>query len=108
MVIVYAGILFAGAFLFLALGVEIHNGNTKLIHDYHQKNVKESERQEYGRAFAKGIFAICTTLLLSGSFALFGEDRSYLIASLVILLAGLILSIIILIGVQIKYNGRLF
>lgn len=51
-------ILFAGAILFLALGIAIYQGNTKLIHDYHQRNVKESERQEYAMSFAKGVFAI--------------------------------------------------
>ena len=49
--IAYSIIMFVTAGLFLILGIAIYKGNTKLIHDYHQTHVKESERQEYGRAF---------------------------------------------------------
>lgn len=105
--ITFSIIMFLTAVLFLAIGIAIYRGNTKLIHDYHQTNIKESERQEYGRAFAKGMFAICTTLLISGIIALFGKEGSVAAASL-ILAAGFIVSIIVLVKVQKKYNGGLF
>ncbi len=63
--IAYSILVFAIGALFLILGIAIYKGNTKLIHDYHQTHVKESEKREYGRAFAKGMFAICATLLIS-------------------------------------------
>ncbi len=100
--------MFVGAALFLALGTAIYRGNTKLIHDYHQRNIKESERTEYGRAFAKGMFAICATLLLSGIIALFGKDDQIATVSLIVLFAGLIISGVVIIKVQKKYNGGLF
>ena len=106
--IVYSIIMFATAVLFLAFGIAVYKGNTKLIHDYHQTNIKESERREYGRAFAKGMFAICATLLVSGIIALFGEEGSVLAASLFVLTVGLTVSVIILVKVQKKYNGGLF
>ena len=106
--IVYAVILFAVAVLCLFLGLAIYKGNTKLIHDYHQTNVGESQRREYGRAFAKGVFAICATLLISGGIALFGEEGSLMAASLVILFVGLTVSIMLLARAQKKYNGGLF
>ena len=62
---VYSVLMFAIAVLFLVLGLAIYQGNTKLIHDYHQTHIKESERQEYGRAFSKGMFTICATLIIS-------------------------------------------
>ena len=106
--IAYSIIMFLAAILFLALGISVYRGNTKLIHDYHQKNIKESERQEYGRAFAKGMFAICTTLFISGIIPLFGKEDSVAAAPYIVLLAGLIVSIMVLVKVQKKYNGGLF
>lgn len=100
----YSMIMFAMAALFLGLGIAVRRGNTKLIHDYHQTNVKESERKAYGQAFAKGMFAICATLLISGVVALLGQIS----ASLIVLLAGLAISIAILARVQKRYNGGLF
>ena len=104
-VIAYSIFMFVIAAFFLAAGIAIHKGNTKLIHDYHQTHVKESERQEYGRAFAKGLFSICATLLISGMIALFGEEGAIATASLIVFLAGLIVSFVILAKVQKKYNG---
>ena len=106
--IAYSIIMFVVAVLFFALGIAIYKGNTELIHDYHQKNVKESERMEYGRAFAKGMFAICATLLISGIIALFGKETPIAAVSLIVLFAGLIASFVVLVKVQKKYNGGLF
>lgn len=102
--LVYSIIMFAVAALFLGLGIAVYQGNTKLIHDYHQTKVKETERKAYGRAFAKGMFAICATLFISGVIAL----MDIVSASLMILVAGLIVSIVILAKVQRTYNGGLF
>lgn len=103
--IAYSIIMFAIAVLFLIFGITIHKGNTKLIHDYHQTHVKESERRQYGRAFAKGMFAICATLFISGIIALFGKEGAIVTASLIVMVAGLIVSFVILAKVQKKYNG---
>ena len=106
--IAYSIIMFVTAVLFLVLGIVVYRGNTKLIHDYHQTNVKEAERKEYSRAFAKGMFAICATLLVSGIIALVGEEGFIVATSLSVLTVGLIVSVIILVKVQKKYNGGLF
>ena len=106
--IIYSIIMFVTAALFLALGTAIYKGNTKLIHDHHQKNIKESERTEYGRAFARGMFAICATLFFSGTIALFGKDGPIATITLIVLLAGLIVSGVVIVKVQKRYNGGLF
>lgn len=103
--IAYSFFMFAIAVLFLIFGIAIYKGNTKLIHDYHQTHVKESERREYGRAFATGIFTICATLFISGIIALFGEKGAIVTASLITLFVGLVVSFVILAKVQKKYNG---
>ena len=103
--VAYSILMFVIAAFFLVVGIAIYKGNTKLIHDYHQTHVKESERQEYGRALAKGMFTICVTLIISGIIALFGEEGAIVAASLIVLFAGLIVSFAILAKVQQKYNG---
>ena len=103
--IAYSVFMFVIAAFFLIVGIAIYKGNTKLIHDYHQTHVKESERQEYGRALAKGMFTICATLIISGIIALFGEEGAIVAASLIVLFACLIVSFAILAIVQQKYNG---
>lgn len=104
--IVYSIILFVVAVVFLALGIAVYNGNTKLIHDYHQTNVKETERRQYGRAFSKAMFAVFATLLISGIIALFGKE--VMSVSFIVLVAGLIVSGVLFAAVQKKYNGGLF
>lgn len=104
----YSIILLAVALLFLAVGIAIYRGNAKLIHDYHQENIKESEKPKYCRAFAKGMFVLAATLLISGVIPLVSQEGSFFIASFILLVLGLIASIIIFIKVQKKYNGGLF
>ena len=106
--VAYSIIMFLVAVLFLGLGIALYQGNTDLIHDYHQKNVKESERAEYGRAMAKGLFVICATLLISGIIALLGKEKPIAAISQIVLFAGLIASFVVLVKVQKKYNGGLF
>ena len=103
--LIFTIIMFAAAALFLALGIAIFNGKTSLIHDYHQKNVKESEQKNYGRAFSKGMFALCITFIVSGTLSSIGK---YAKAAVIALYTGLFISIIIIIKVQKKYNGGIF
>lgn len=103
--IAYCMIMFVTAVLFLALGIAVYRGNTKLIHDYHQTNIRESERQVYGKAFAKGLFAVCATLFISGVTALFGGAVT---VSVIVLFAGLVISAMMLVRTQKKYNGGVF
>ena len=103
--IAYSVLMFVIAVFFLIMGIAIYKGNTKLIHDYHQTHVKESQRREYGRAFAKGMYAISATLLICGIIGLFGENGAVIAASLGVMFAGLVISIIIIARVQKKYNG---
>ncbi len=106
--LLYSIIMFAAAALLFAVGAAIRRGKTDLIHDYHQENVKESEREAYGRAFAGGIFVLCASFFLSGILALFSGSAAASSASLLVLFAGVIVSVVILIRVQKKYNGGIF
>ena len=52
--LVYSVIMFASAILFLALGIAIYRGNTKLIHEYHQSHIYA------------GLLAVIVLILISG------------------------------------------
>ena len=103
----YAIIMFLAAVLLFAVGAAIYRGRIDLIHDYHQDQVKEEEKPAYGRAMAKGLFVMAAGMLLSGVIALFDESKAYVMAGTGVLFACIIVSIIILVKVQKKYNGKI-
>ena len=104
----FSVLMFVFAALFLVLGILIQKGNTKLIHDYHQTRVKEEDKRAYGKAFAKAMYSIVLTLVLSGVVALFGETKTIVTISITILFVGLIASFVLIVKVQKKYNGGMF
>jgi len=105
--ILYSVIMFAVAALLLGLGTAIRRGNTDLIHDYHRTHVRASERLDYGRAFAKGLFVMAAGLAASGVIALFGTEGRVVAWAVAVLLAGLVAGIVVIVRVQMRYNGGL-
>lgn len=103
--IVYSVILFAAAVLFFGLAAAIYSGNTNLIHAYHQTHVKEADKENYGRSFSKGLFVLAVSLVFSGIIALFGTAVPIVIASIGVLLAGLVIAFLVIAKVQTKFNG---
>ena len=106
--LIYSIITLAFSLPFVWLGIRINRGDLYLIHDYHQKTVKAEEIGAYGKAFSKGMFGMAASMILSGVVALFGESKSFMIASLVVLFLGFAISIAVLLRVQKKYNNGLF
>ena len=106
--LIYTMITLAISILFVWFGIRINRGALYLIHDYHQKNVKEDEKTAYGKALSKGMFGMAASMIVSGVVALFGESKSVMIASLVVLFLGFAISIAVLLRVQKKYNGGVF
>ena len=106
--LIYTIITLAISIPFVWLGIRINRGDLNLIHDYHQKKVKEEEKATYGKAFSKGMFGMAASMIVSGVVTLFGESKSVMIASLVVLFLGFAISIAVLLRVQKKYNGGVF
>lgn len=103
--VMYAIIMFLLGILYLILGNKIFHGKTNLIHDYHQKNVKVQDKEAYGRAFSKGMYGIAVSSIASGLVSLF--NRSTIICASILILC-FIISIVIIIKAQKKYNGSIF
>ncbi len=106
--VIYSVILFAVAALFLGFAIAIYQGNTNLIHDYHQTHVKEEDRKAYGRAFSKGLFVLAGFLTISGVIALLGETLPVVLASAGVSLAGIVTALLIAAKVQKEFNGGFF
>lgn len=106
--LMYSIIMLAISIPFVWLGIRSNHGEIFLIHDYHQKNVKEEAKAAYGKAFSSGMFGIAASLVMSGIVGLFGESKEIVIISLVILFLGIATSFAVLLRVQKKYNGGLF
>ena len=106
--LIYTIITLAISIPFVWLGIRINCGDLNLIHDYHQKKVKEEEIAAYGKAFSKGMFGMAASMIVSGLVTLFGGSKSFMIASLVVLFLGFAISIAVLLRVQKKYNGGVF
>jgi len=106
--LIYTIITLAISIPFVWLGIRINRGALYLIHDYHQKNVKEKEKTAYGKAFSKGMFGLAASMIVSGVVALLGESKEFMVASIVILFLGFAISFAVLLRVQKKYNGGVF
>lgn len=97
---------FAIAAIFIVVGILIFRGNTDLIHDYHQKNVKDFDG--YGKGMGKGIISIGVFFLIGAVITLAVRGESGTIAGIIVSLSGFVLSLIYILKVQKKYNGGLF
>ena len=104
--LLYSLIMFAAGAVILGVGIAVFRGRTDLIHDYHQANVKEEDRLCYGRAMGAGILTLAAALLASGILALCLPEGSMI--PLIVLFAGIAVSIVLLIRAQRKYNGGIF
>lgn len=106
--LIYSVIMFLIAILFFYLAVSVKKGKTSLIKDYHQEKVKQEDKPAYGEAFSKGLFGIAITLFLSGILPFFLDVKQGVLISLAVAIAGMVISFIIILRVQKKYNGGLF
>ena len=91
--IIYSIILIIVAIVLAVIAIRINKGQTDLIINYHQSRVKPEEKLRYARDFSKGIFCLSGTMLIAGITVLFTK---VLIAD-IILVAGIIISIVILV-----------
>lgn len=101
----YSILMFAVGVLFIGFAIAIYRGNIDLIHSYHQTNVKEEDKEKYGKSFSRGMFILAVSLVLSGIIALLGESVPIVIASIIILVIGFITAFIVISKVQEKFNG---
>ena len=96
--------MFVMASAFLYLGIQIFRGKTDLIHDYHQKKVKD--KAAYGKDFAKATFVMTLGFFASGIVGLLGEAQA--IKAVVLMVAGILAGLVCIFAVQKKHNKGIF
>ena len=102
----FSVITFLTAALFPGFGIAIYKGRTDLIHAHHQTRV--TDRASYGKTFAKALFVIAGTLLLSGIIGLLGDSDLFVIFAVTTLIAGIGIGTGCIVAVQKKYNEGIF
>lgn len=105
---IYVIILFITSIFLFVLSALIKQGNTRLIHDYHQTRVREDQRMNYAKDFSKGVLGIGVSLFASAALYLLNESHFMIEFSVGVMVIGMIISTILLIRVQKKYNGGIF
>ncbi|WP_027089044.1 hypothetical protein [Thomasclavelia saccharogumia] len=104
--VVYFVIMFITALVLLVISIKIYNGNTDLIHSYHQTKV--TDKLAYGKAFGKSMFIVSITPLISGIIGLLGDCHMMTIIAVVVLIIGISIGIGFIVATQRKYNKGVF
>ena len=104
--VVYFVIMFITALVLLVISIKIYNGNTDLIHSYHQTKV--TDKLAYGKAFGKSMFIVSITPLISGITGLLGDCHMMTIIAVVVLIIGISIGIGFIVATQRKYNKGIF
>lgn len=103
---VYSVIMLLTGAAFAYLSVRIYRGKTHLIHDYHQKKVRD--KADYAKAFGKALAVISLAMLSSGILPLIGGSDALKAGSVAVLVLGIGVGVVCIVLVQRKYNGGVF
>ena len=96
--IVYATILFVLASVLLISGSLLYKGKLNSMRASDQRMVKD--KASYEKAMGKALFVTSFSQILAGVIALFGESTAFVLITVVVSFAGMILGIYCLIKVQ--------
>ncbi len=97
--------LLAGAAL-TAVGASVCRGKTELIHSYHQQRV--TDKAAYGRAMGRAIVLMGVFFALSVVPLFVSRSRAADMLSIGLMSAGIVVSLVLIICAQIKYNKGIF
>ena len=95
----------------IVIGIMNIRGNVSMLHEYHTKNVKEEDKESFGRLVGTGM------LIIGGSIIVYSilktltiqlEDKIYIIIGTIIMIVGVIIGIFISFYAMRKYNGGIF
>ena len=103
--IAYAAILFVLAAVLLVWGSLLYKGNLNSMRVNHQRMAKD--KLSYGKAMGKALFVMSFSQAFAGVIVLFGEMTAFVLITVVVSFAGMILGICCINKVQEKLlNGE--
>ena len=105
---VATGIVFliVGLILFV-ISFLLFRGHINILHDYHYNNVKEEDKKIFGRLTGGSLFIGSLGLLGAGILSLIFQDESLVPLFVAIEMGSLVVSIILVLIVIKKYNGKI-
>ena len=103
---VYSVIMLIVAAVLIAVGAATYGGRTGLIHSYHQQRV--TDKAGYGRAMGRAIVLMGVFFALSVVPLFVSRSRAADMWSVGLMSAGIVVSLVLIICAQIKYNKGIF
>ena len=103
---VYSVIMLIVAAVLIAVGAATYGGRTGLIHSYHQQRV--TDKAGYGRAMGRAIVLMGVFFALSVVPLFVSRSRAADMLSIGLMTAGIVVSLILIVCAQIKYNKGIF
>ena len=108
LMIIYGIIVFAVSIPFLAIAVLVMLGKANLIHSYHQENVKDQDKKKFSLLIGIALLIASLGMMVSSIMALVLKESISPYIYLVILGVSLLISIVFILIVIKKYNGKIF
>ena len=108
LMIIYGIIVLTVSIPFLAIAVLLMLGKANLIHSYHQENVKDEDKKKISLLIGIALLIASLGMMTSSIMALILKESISPYIYLAILGASLLISIVFILIVIKKYNGKIF
>ena len=108
LMIIYGIIVLTVSIPFLAIAVLVMLGKANLIHSYHQENVKDKDKKKFSLLIGIALLIASLGMMVSSIMALILKESVNPYIYLVILGVSLLISIVFILIVIKKYNGKIF
>lgn len=95
----------------IVIGIMNIRGNVSMLHEYHTKNVKEEDKESFGRLVGTGMLIIGGSIIaysILKTLTIQLEDKIYIIIGTIIMIVGVIIGIFISFYAMRKYNDGIF
>lgn len=95
----------------IVIGIMNIRGNVSMLHEYHTKNVKEEDKESFGRLVGTGMLIIGGSIIaysILEALTIQLKDKIYTIIGTIIMIVGLIIGIFISFYAMKKYNDGIF
>lgn len=95
----------------IVIGIMNIRGNVSMLHEYHTKNVKEEDKESFGRLVGTGMLVIGGSIIVYSilkTLTIQLEDKIYIIIGTIIMIVGVIIGIFISFYAMRKYNDGIF
>lgn len=97
--------------VFVVISILNFNGNVKMLHSYHTKNIKEEDVRAFGRLVGIGVFIVSMAIITLGALMIPSallENEMYITISYFVSIPLFVIGIGIALFAIKKYNKTIF